>query len=170
MLKSVSTICIIILLIADLSNNTLGFCAEKNVALVFENGDSYEGEIQDEKPEGKGVITLKNGSVYSGNFKLGKFDGYGVLTDKSGMKYDGEWENGLKSGTGIALYVTNGSSYRGEWKRTNETEAGHMYVHPDHIPEPGLMIDCLDMVAKFRKMEIKGIVDIFRMMCTTVSA
>jgi len=34
--------------------------------VIFEDGDIYEGELEDFKPEGLGKLTSANGSVFEG--------------------------------------------------------------------------------------------------------
>ena len=36
---------------------------------MFDNGDVYEGEYQDDKRNGRGILTLANGAVYEGEYK-----------------------------------------------------------------------------------------------------
>ncbi|CAG9310321.1 unnamed protein product [Blepharisma stoltei] len=101
-------------------------------------GDIYHGGIKNNKPNGKGFLTLKNGGVYDGDFVDGKRCGKGKFISKGKDVYEGEWNNDLPNGIGKytwaygdiyegsfvdgkcegdgkCIYV-NGNTYEGEWK------------------------------------------------------
>lgn len=44
---------------------------------IFANGDRYNGEYKNGKPDGKGIYTWANGSYYDGEFKNGLKHGKG---------------------------------------------------------------------------------------------
>ena len=48
----------------------------------MKNGDRYEGDFKNDKPEGKGIIICKNGDKYEGDFKNGIPDGKGIMFNK----------------------------------------------------------------------------------------
>ena len=63
----------------------------------FEAGDEeqdyiYEGEIENDKPNGWGTFTYPSGSIYEGEFKEGKFHGQGTFTSVEGKKGVGEFK------------------------------------------------------------------------------
>jgi hypothetical protein len=53
----------------------------------------YTGELKNNSPHGKGVMTSPNGSKYDGEFINGKFNGKGVFYYTNGTVYDGQWKN-----------------------------------------------------------------------------
>jgi len=64
----------------------------------FKNGDipysgRYEGQIEDEKPNGQGSITFLNGTKYIGQYKNGTWDGQGIFYFPGGDKWVGEFKN-----------------------------------------------------------------------------
>ena len=54
----------------------------------------YDGDVADGKPCGEGKLTGDDGIRYEGEFQEGRFHGHGVLTMPSMVK-DGYWENGV---------------------------------------------------------------------------
>jgi len=42
-------------------------------------GNSYDGELQNNEPHGRGIMRMPDGSVYEGEFVHGQFHGRGVL-------------------------------------------------------------------------------------------
>ena len=47
---------------------------------------------------GKGKLTWANGDIYQGNFQNGKYQGFGVMTYSDGSKAAGVWDKGRKHG------------------------------------------------------------------------
>jgi hypothetical protein len=45
--------------------------------MVYPNGDRYEGEWTDNKPNGEGTMNYKDGNKYVGEWKSGKKTGTG---------------------------------------------------------------------------------------------
>ena len=58
----------------------------------------YEGDVENGKPNGLGVITFLDGSKFVGEYKDGKQHGQGTETYPSGSKYVGEWKDGVRNG------------------------------------------------------------------------
>tara|TARA_B100001142_G_scaffold72175_1_gene72910 strand:- start:11189 stop:13153 length:1965 start_codon:yes stop_codon:yes gene_type:complete len=80
---------------------------------------TYEGDWLNDKPHGKGVLTVVGISTYEGEWRNGEFDGYGRY--KAGdIEYVGNFVNGKKHGYGRE--VDSGSDckseyeYEGHWK------------------------------------------------------
>ena len=46
----------------------------------YNNDERYVGEIENEKPNGQGTLTLPDGRKFVGKFKDGKMDGQGIFT------------------------------------------------------------------------------------------
>lgn len=53
----------------------------------YKDGGVYEGEWQDNKKHGRGLLKYANGSVYEGEFKNGVADGKGTMKWKAGTEY-----------------------------------------------------------------------------------
>jgi hypothetical protein len=89
----------------------MGFFKKKQKS---ENGDIYEGELLNGRPNGKGKMTytdfypedlceggnisgytLADGYVYEGDFVNGKMHGIGKKTYQSGKVEEGRWVNGI---------------------------------------------------------------------------
>ena len=90
--------------------------------LTYDNGDKYDGDIQEGKRHGFGTMFFANGEHYIGSWIQDKRDGYGNLTDLFGRQYSGYWKNDKKHGNGTQVGVT-GDSYTGEW--VEGTGSGH---------------------------------------------
>ncbi len=54
----------------------------------------YVGDLKNELPDGKGIMTYLDGSKYDGEWKEGQRYGEGTLTYEDGAKYEGEWKDG----------------------------------------------------------------------------
>lgn len=62
--------------------------------LLQANGDSYEGEYQDNEMHGWGIYTYADGDYYEGEFRHGKPHGKGTYYHASGQKTEGYFHNG----------------------------------------------------------------------------
>lgn len=105
--------------------------------ITFPNGDTYDGELEDNLIQGKGTQTFASGDVYSGEFQRGvkvgngaykyvngdryegefadnEFHGHGTQTFRSGDVYSGDFRRGVKSGQGMYKFA-NGDVYEGEF-------------------------------------------------------
>jgi hypothetical protein len=86
----------------------------------------YEGEIENDKPNGNGTWTQMDGATYVGQFVDGRREGLGTFTwsDKAANgqnSYEGEWVNNRKHGKGKFTYAPDpktgfeGSVDEGNW-------------------------------------------------------
>ena len=57
-----------------------------------DEGGKYEGEIENGKPEGRGLVMYRNGTKYVGIFKNGVWDGKGNFYFPDGEKWVGEFK------------------------------------------------------------------------------
>jgi len=98
------------------------------------NGGTYEGEIKDGKPNGKGTWIHISGGEYVGEFKDGKPNGQGTMTARNGRSLVGEFKDGRPNGQ-VTITLSDGRQVVTEFKdgrpirqgtRTNpdETTAG----------------------------------------------
>lgn len=57
----------------------LGMCgaAWANAATLTHNGCAYQGDVVQNQPHGKGVLTCADGRIYTGEFQRGAFHGKG---------------------------------------------------------------------------------------------
>jgi hypothetical protein len=88
---------------------------------VFENKDTYEGNIEDGKMQGEGKITFKEGGSYVGSFFNDQYSGFGILTWKSGYRFEGMFKKDKLHGDGC---LTNGEGvfYFGTWENDRYKE------------------------------------------------
>ena len=76
--------------------------------VIFDNGDSYLGELLDGKLHGHGKYIWKEGSKYIGNWINGLKHGRGIIFFPNGTRYDGEFFNDQYHGRGV-YYNEDGS-------------------------------------------------------------
>jgi DNA-binding CsgD family transcriptional regulator len=107
---------------------------------TYPSGDSYQGELLNDRPhghgtmnyveggrrtyigtwvngarQGRGVVTTPSGEKIEGEFKNDKLNGYATQTWADGSVYSGSWEDGKMQGGGEYTWPS-GASYKGEWK------------------------------------------------------
>ena len=87
---------------------------------VYDNGEKYTGELQNEKRHGQGTCFYPNGNKYEGGWKEDSMFGQGVYTWKGGSVYRGEFVDVNKSARGVMTWA-NGDTYEGTWKSPNST-------------------------------------------------
>ncbi|KAG5896837.1 hypothetical protein JTB14_032077, partial [Gonioctena quinquepunctata] len=98
-----------------------------NGIFVWSDGTVYEGQFKDGYPTGKGKMILPDLSVYEGNFCRGHFHGEGSLNVKyTSMIYNGLWKSGRKHGI-MNFGSECGSKLAGSW-RHNEKHGPGMVV------------------------------------------
>eukprot|EP00698_Gefionella_okellyi_P024955 TRINITY_DN8986_c0_g1_i1.p1 TRINITY_DN8986_c0_g1~~TRINITY_DN8986_c0_g1_i1.p1 ORF type:complete len:736 (-),score=184.45 TRINITY_DN8986_c0_g1_i1:34-2241(-) len=85
------------------------------VRLDMENGDSFEGELNQGEKEGFGVYKYATGTTYQGAYSGGRKHGYGVLTYHTGEKYEGDWRGGKQHGKGKFVSAHGNLTYVGDW-------------------------------------------------------
>ncbi|KAG7368986.1 TIR domain containing protein [Nitzschia inconspicua] len=97
----------------------------------------YEGELADNKREGRGICLYSNGTLYEGEWKRNKEHGYGKLmtSDRRRTIYEGEWERGKIQGNGTYYYGSSdpakpGPRYIGEFKENLRNGMGRYFL-PD---------------------------------------
>jgi len=98
-----------------LSLNEVEFDNLNYEEIVFDNGDTYYGEIQNGDLHGYGVYTWVDGDEYIGNYINGKRHGYGEYNWPDGGKYSGNWVEDNLNGYGKRTY-SNGDVYEGVFK------------------------------------------------------
>lgn len=114
--------------------------AAKIVSLTLANGNLYKGEVHNDLPHGRGVLTAADGnrewkgtfvygritgkteftnrstgSTYTGDFVNDAPFGQGSETFKDGAKFVGSFENGKRNGFGTYTYA-DGTTWSGIYK------------------------------------------------------
>ncbi len=64
----------------------------------------YEGDIKNNLPNGKGILSFKGKRFYEGDWLNGTKNGMGISYYSTGGKYFGEIKNGLLHGIGTFFY------------------------------------------------------------------
>ena len=85
------------------------------IGTLFDNGDKYTGDFVDDKYNGNGTLCGKNGEIFECEFKDGKPEGLGRVTLVNGDVYIGNFENG-KICDQVSIKYKNGESYDGYYK------------------------------------------------------
>ena len=62
---------------------------------------SYQGDLIDGIPNGKGSSVTEKGVRYTGSWKDGKYHGKGVVTLPTGEQYNGNFDMGRRHGSGV---------------------------------------------------------------------
>ena len=107
--------------------DTINKCPEGTGVMLFDNGDTYEGEWSQGKKHGHGIMTYYNRDVYDGDWANDMKHGHGRYTWYNGGSYDGDYENGKRNGMGTYKNWT-GSIYN------NEIWTGEYYgEHKDNV-------------------------------------
>jgi len=100
--------------------------------LRFSNGDTYTGEFNYGKPNGKGSFAYANGDSYSGTVAEGQRHGSGTYISAAGDKYVGQFNEGKFEGVGTYYFLANnrsrGDVYAGEFSSNTFNGQGR-YTH-----------------------------------------
>jgi len=96
--------------------------------MVFENGNIYQGEWENDVENGHGVCEYTSGDVYTGNWTDGKINGQGRYDWADGEVNEGIFEGGVMNcKTGKCTY-TGGDTFEGSWENDKKTGFG-TYKH-----------------------------------------
>ena len=90
---------------------------------------SYDGDVFEGKPHGRGVLTYTDNGiyrVYEGEFKHGLIHGRGVMKYKNNDRYEGEWEDNMMQGQGTWTSSTQQTKYVGSWVKGKRCGYGEM--------------------------------------------
>jgi hypothetical protein len=77
--------------------------------LIFKNGNKFNGESINGKPEGTGLLTNENGYKYEGDFKDGEQTGKATIVFTDGTKYIGDVLKGKPHGDGTLTHPSGKS-------------------------------------------------------------
>jgi hypothetical protein len=92
----------------------------------YENGDNYQGNFVNGRPQGQGIYVYSNGDRYEGQFGNGVPNGQGVFLFANDDRIVGEFRNGLIV-RGEAIFA-NGDRYRGTFEIVQQTGGGLLAV------------------------------------------
>lgn len=73
---------------------------------------TYEGQMRDGRPDGRGRLRFADGAVQEGLFRDGRLHGEGTSIEAGGERYDGSFRDGLRHGRGV-LRFANGNRHEG---------------------------------------------------------
>lgn len=95
-------------------------------------GVMYEGEMQDDKPNGHGVCRWENGRLYEGQFEGGRMHGRGRLHASDGRTYEGTFVANKPHGWGV---LSNGQNcYQGEFAHGRRHGPGTLRSEGHSVP------------------------------------
>ena len=93
-----------------------------NSASFSPDGKRVVTASDDNKREGRGVLTYAGGDRYEGDFRDNKREGRGIYTKSDGERYEGEYRNDRREGNGI-LTRADGSRYEGLFREGKALDA-----------------------------------------------
>ena len=96
----------------------IDFQAESPLFFIIRGGATYQGEFENDYPNGKGKILFPKGSdklSYEGDVKHGRVTGVGTIVQKDGIIYTGDVEDGRCHGKGVVKF--SDSTYEGDFVR-----------------------------------------------------
>ena len=99
-------------------NAELKFELSKTYRIDYDNGAYYIGEVENNKPNGKGIYYLANGNRYEGEMKDGNWNGRGILYYTNGDRTEGIFENDIPQGV-FTYHYPNGTNERVRWVDNN---------------------------------------------------
>jgi hypothetical protein len=87
-----------------------------------DQGKTYDGEWDGDKPHGRGAMTFANGDSYTGEFVDGRMHGKGSFhyVSQEGRKYDGEFANDKPHGRGV-MTMPNGKTIDTTWEQGKQS-------------------------------------------------
>ena len=101
-------------------NNSLNYINTNNLPegnmLNIPLGDKYEGDMKNNKPNGKGKYYSITGEIREGEFIDGKLNGQGKMTLSNGFFVEGNFIDDELDGYGKTLNIITGERYEGEFK------------------------------------------------------
>lgn len=89
----------------------------------WEDGSYYEGELENDKFQGRGLYFWSEGRSYTGEWYEGKMSGQGLFTYLDGSYYEGEFHNGQRNGFGKYVWNEN-KNYEGGWMKGKQHGKG----------------------------------------------
>ena len=96
-----------------------GQCGKKPViamtTLKYADGSIYNGQVENNQPEGFGRMIYPDGCSYIGEFKNGRFHGKGKEWYYNIVSYEGDFCMGQPSGEGRETYI-DGTEYNGSFR------------------------------------------------------
>ena len=103
-------------------------------SMRYANGDVYEGEFENDKRHGRGVlicsVTNKGGTEtsttrYDCQWVNDQRHGDGICAYADGRLYEGQWADNQRHGLGVCVYA-DGSHYQGSWQHDTRQGRGTM--------------------------------------------
>ena len=136
-------------------NNSLNYINPNNIPdaqiLNIPLGDKYEGEMKNNKPNGKGIYYSITGEIKEGEFMDGKLNGQGKMTLSNGFFIQGNFVNDELDGYGMTLNMTTGEKYEGEFKNGIRQGKGKLIMSNEDRFEGNFVNGKLEGQGKFIK-------------------
>ena len=136
-------------------NNSLNYINSNNLPetqmLNIPLGDKYEGEMKNNKPNGKGIYHSITGEIKEGEFIDGKLNGSGKMTLSNGFFIEGNFINDELNGYGMTLNMTTGEKYEGEFKNGIREGKGKLIMSNEDRFEGNFINGKLEGEGKFIK-------------------
>ena len=115
----------------DTGNTPTGNNTSNIQVKIYKDG-RYEGQLVNNRREGKGNFFYNDGNCYEGDWKNDTKDGKGIYYFNAppyqGSKYEGDFKKDIKEGLGI-YYGNNGNRYEGNWRKDKPEGKGVIYYN-----------------------------------------
>ena len=121
---------------------------------IYEFGE-YDGELINDKREGKGIILFKDGTKYEGEFINNKKEGKGIYYFNDGTRYEGEFKNDILEGKGVYYFNNDEDRYEAKFIKEEITKNEEKY-----LDNPQYMSKQEDINEKMRAILIDWLIDV----------
>ena len=111
---------------------TAGGKVHKQKQKLYPNGDIYDCEFVNGKPDGYGIFQNKD-VKYQGSFSNGLYEGYGEIEYSNGNKFKGMFLKGKRCGYGEMLDLEKNTKYHGNFQDGRFNGFGVLVIDGDQM-------------------------------------
>lgn len=134
----------------------------------YHQGDAYHGPWLAGRRHGKGEYRHVQGDTYTGEYVNDVCHGNGTFRSRNGDVFEGRWVNGQRHGPGSET-MRNGNVFVGEWVRGKKHGIGTLTTATERIRGQWVADKCTEVLSK-EEMEYQPQVRQFGVKGTTVAS